>query len=339
MGNSVLRALGFTLVLALAHASAVGAQAFEAVGARARGMGGAFVAVADDASATWWNPAGLATAGFFHAMLERGRSREPDQPASAAPRMGDRASSVAVAYPALGVSYFRTRVSSIGALAPDRQDRGTQSLVLHSFSMNAFGATFGQSFGSHLVVASTVRLARVGQAVAVGVPTDALEDRLDALEDQSVDRKTITDLDLGAMLRVGSLRFGATVKHVGEPSVSDEPGGFQKLERQGRAGVALVRGRAGVLDAWTVAVDTDLTKTTAIGGEERRLAAGGEAWMLGRRVGLRAGVNLSTIGERRTFGSTGVTLAMTRGLFLDGALIPGADQDRSGWSVSLRTAF
>src|SRR6185503_20379672 len=34
-------------------------QSFNLVGTRARGMGGAFVAVADDASATWWNPAGL----------------------------------------------------------------------------------------------------------------------------------------------------------------------------------------------------------------------------------------------------------------------------------------
>ena len=34
-------------------------QSFDLVGTRALGMGGAFVAVADDASATWWNPAGL----------------------------------------------------------------------------------------------------------------------------------------------------------------------------------------------------------------------------------------------------------------------------------------
>src|SRR5689334_2120727 len=40
------------------------AQLFEAVGTRAQGLGGAFVAVADDATASWWNPAGLATGAY-----------------------------------------------------------------------------------------------------------------------------------------------------------------------------------------------------------------------------------------------------------------------------------
>ena len=42
-----------------------GAQIYESVGIRAQGMGGAFVAVADDATATWWNPAGLASGAYF----------------------------------------------------------------------------------------------------------------------------------------------------------------------------------------------------------------------------------------------------------------------------------
>src|SRR5687768_8543679 len=43
-----------------ASASTVSAQhVFESVGERALGMGGAFVAVADDATAVHWNPAGL----------------------------------------------------------------------------------------------------------------------------------------------------------------------------------------------------------------------------------------------------------------------------------------
>ena len=42
------------------------------VGARARGMGGAFVAVADDASATWWNPAGLPATLIFDGVADVG---------------------------------------------------------------------------------------------------------------------------------------------------------------------------------------------------------------------------------------------------------------------------
>src|SRR5688572_15574551 len=49
----------------------VAAQVFEAVGSRAQGMGGAFVAVANDSSATWWNPAGLADGPFLDTATAR----------------------------------------------------------------------------------------------------------------------------------------------------------------------------------------------------------------------------------------------------------------------------
>ena len=47
------------------------AQIVESVGNRALGMGGAFVAVASDSSATWWNPAGLATGPFSDVSIGR----------------------------------------------------------------------------------------------------------------------------------------------------------------------------------------------------------------------------------------------------------------------------
>lgn len=50
----------------------VSAQGFEAVGTRALGMGGAFVA--DDASAVYWNPAGLATGAFLSLVADTNRS-------------------------------------------------------------------------------------------------------------------------------------------------------------------------------------------------------------------------------------------------------------------------
>ena len=49
----------------LAYAPEAEAQSVETIGIRAQGMGGAFTAVADDATATWWNPAGLAGGSYF----------------------------------------------------------------------------------------------------------------------------------------------------------------------------------------------------------------------------------------------------------------------------------
>src|SRR4029079_10998995 len=73
------------------------AQMYETVGVRAQGLGGAFVAVADDATATWWNPAGLATGPFFDALIEYGRIRTSPQTS---------VRGAATAFPALGVSYY-----------------------------------------------------------------------------------------------------------------------------------------------------------------------------------------------------------------------------------------
>ena len=50
---------GLVLLFICAGTSPAPAQVVEAVGGRALGMAGAFVALADDSTATWWNPAGL----------------------------------------------------------------------------------------------------------------------------------------------------------------------------------------------------------------------------------------------------------------------------------------
>ncbi|MGH9162460.1 MAG: hypothetical protein ACRD2X_21040, partial [Vicinamibacteraceae bacterium] len=65
----VLRVL-FIVTCWTVSAAAAAAQPIELVGARALGMGGAFVAVADDATATYWNPAGLAFGGLFSTVVE-----------------------------------------------------------------------------------------------------------------------------------------------------------------------------------------------------------------------------------------------------------------------------
>src|SRR6266536_3676334 len=105
------------------------AQVPESIGIRAQGMAGAFTAIADDATATWWNPAGLATGAYFNLILETSSQREPvDDKAVPGWRAGSRG--FAVAYPALGLSYYRLRISDIESAgstvsdAASRQDQG-----------------------------------------------------------------------------------------------------------------------------------------------------------------------------------------------------------------------
>ena len=57
------------------------AQTTDVIGVRAQGMAGAFTAVADDATAGWWNPAGLAGGALFNGLIEYGRP-ERSQPES-----------------------------------------------------------------------------------------------------------------------------------------------------------------------------------------------------------------------------------------------------------------
>src|SRR6185295_127399 len=109
--------ISFVFVASFALASAplvAHAQANDTVGTRAQGMAGAFTAVADDATATWWNPAGLASGAYFNAIVEGGTHHEPgsDRNATGAPVPAWSADNraVSLAFPALGLSYYRLQV-------------------------------------------------------------------------------------------------------------------------------------------------------------------------------------------------------------------------------------
>src|SRR6185295_16841077 len=110
-----------------------------------QGMVGAFVAVADDATATWWNPAGVAGGPYFSSVIEIGRHPEP---VSAGTR------SFAIAYPALGFSYYRLDLKGLPVFSPQA---ATSAGRQDEEGINIFGLTAGQSLSNHLVVASTVK--------------------------------------------------------------------------------------------------------------------------------------------------------------------------------------
>jgi hypothetical protein len=115
-------------------------------------------------------PAGLAGGSYLNGLVEFGGVLEPhgDRDPTGVPveawRTGGRG--VAVAFPALGLSYYRLHFSEIrpsettAAAAPDRQDGGRGEVRLTDVSVSQFGATVGQSLGTHLAIGSTLKFVR-----------------------------------------------------------------------------------------------------------------------------------------------------------------------------------
>jgi hypothetical protein len=311
------------------------AQMFEMVGTRAQGMAGAFVAVADDATATWWNPAGIAVT-YFSLVVDRGEMTLPAEVPPSGPGLRHKTRTYAIALPALGLSYYRLRVSEIAPGTPTagggavRQDRGAAGTGLRSLVTNQFGATIGQSLGNHLVIASTLRLVRAGH-----VSLATASGTLDVADELDVPLETHGDLDIGALATIGAARIGFTVKHVREPEFGEGEASLT-LKRQARAGFAWVAGRPGSVATLTAAVDADLTRTPTILGEVRHVAAGAELLFARHHVAFRGGVSANTIGEADSSTSAGISIGILRGVFLDGATTFGSDLTRKGWSVGFR---
>jgi F plasmid transfer operon, TraF, protein len=333
-----------SLVCLLAAAPAT-AQIYESVGIRAQGMGGAFVAVADDATATWWNPAGLASGAYVSSVIEYGTSQDPADETGpggvALPSWRSGARGFTITVPSLGLSYYRLQVSQIQPFvttAPtpaDRQDQGRAPVVSSSIVLQEFGVTVGQSIGRHFVIGTTARYARLGGAAVTGDATDASLDRAEDLERGEVDNEF--DLDVGAMAAFNALRLALVVKHATEPSFASG-GVLTELPRQARAGFS-VTGGGGSVSQLTVAFDADFLRTPMATGDVRHIGAGAEAWLASRRVGVRGGVTANTVGDARPSGSLGASAALRKGMYVDAQVTGGSDRSTKGWGVALRVTY
>ena len=245
------------------------AQTFGGIGARAEGMGGAFVAVADDATAVYWNPAGLGTGATFDFQISRG-----------APASGS-SFFVGAAMPVVGLSVYRTHTAQA---SPDRQNGGSAKVEIHSVSTTNAGVTFVQTVVPGLVIGTTARLVTGG--------IDPFEGR------------TTVDLDAGALVSAGSVRLGITARNLREPEFEHESGPVA-LKRQVRAGVAFAPRSlpAGVHGPFSVAFDADLTTSSGPLEDVRMAAVGGEYWVAvgssGREVGCAGTPWTAIIGQCR----------------------------------------
>ncbi len=328
------------------------AQSFEIVGVRALGMGGAFVAVADDTSAIYWNPAGLSNAALVDIALQRtGTSIPLRQDSTSVGEGGWRGSAtfVGFAMPSLGVSYLRTRVEqafgpTAGPTDSRQQDRPGVAEV-SSRAVDEVGLTLLQSLLANVVVGGTVKLARGSSATQIPASGASMSAAFEAIENAPRTAATRFNLDVGVLAFSGPLRVGFVGRNLPEPDFGGG-GGDQPatLERQFRAGIAITPGfvinrTVAAQPSLTIALDADLTRTTMPTGDERHVAAGVERWFMGRRLAVRGGVRANTIGSSRVLATAGASVGVRAGLLAEGQFARGGASAGQQWSIGGRVTF
>jgi hypothetical protein len=322
--------------LVLLVAAPLAAQTFETVGTRSAGMGGAFVAVADDASAVYWNPAGLALGGsYFSLVLDGKRAEAAPEDSSRAGRHS--ATLIALSTLPVGLSYYRlsaSRVSSANTLSSS--EPGGLAQDVEQLTTHHAGVTLVQSVIPTLAVATTLKAVRGVAASDVfigGRPADLLE----AADNLPSRGSTRFDADLGVLASFGSVRAGLTVRNVTEPDFPTPSGQDIELKRQTRAGIAYL-GVPGV----TFAADVDLERGWGSRGEVRNFAAGAEA-RLAARATVRSGVHLNTLPDqpdgRAAVVAFGGTVTTFRSLLVDGQVTIGAKTGDRGWGIAARLVY
>jgi hypothetical protein len=325
-----LRALPFALALLPFLATSAAAQTFEAMGTRAQGMAGAFVGMADDASAVYWNPGGLARGAYFSLLLDGSMAEvAPDGDRTAASRSGYL---LALGTPALGLSYYRQRLSTVRPVAGEGVD-GT--FLLDSLVTHHAGVTLVQTIVVEgLAVGATPKLVNAIAGSAIGTGRSAEE----LLEDMDVIGQSTSkfDVDAGVMFRGSAGSLGVTFRNLTEPSFENGSGGEVRLDRQIRAGASVI-----LFPTWKLAADLDLTENMGpLGGPVRQLAVGAEGPVT-RRLTARAGFHLNTVGDRgRTPGyAIGGSYAVAGAVLIDGHATTGSDETFRGWGIAGRIVF
>ena len=336
-----LRVACGSLLFFVGLADPLAGQTVESVGTRALGMGGAFVAVANDSSATWWNPGALADGPFLDMTIGRVSADLSD----ARPAWRSGVSQFSIATPPGGFSYYRLRITEIPAAdptapgEPNRQEEQAGT-PLRSLSASQIGVTLVQSLLPGVHAGATVKYVRGTLRTAADdplVPVDELLDRGDGLEGGDTEHKF--DLDIGVLAVAGPVRVGALIRNVRavEFGEADAPGGHFVLPRQVRLGAAFDADTVGV--PLTVAFDADVRRYQTGRGERRVIAVGAEHWLLRRRLAVRAGGRFNTIGAEDRAATGGVTVGVRAGFFLEGHIVRGGDAGERGWGVATRVSF
>jgi hypothetical protein len=308
--------------LALGASPVAAQQVYESVGSRALGMGGAFVAVADDGSAAFWNPAGVALAGKGNLTIEWAGFQTGNQNTPPAPGPTSRSATFAT----FGSSNFNLSYASLRSADLAPVGNGT---VAETLQTAQYGATVLQQVAHGVFVGSTLKLVRgfAASTTNLGATGSNALSQADQLQGATVTR---FDFDVGLMVDLKKVRLGLSGKNLDEPSFP-EPGGTPfTLRRQLRGGIAVLP-----THGLTLAMDVDLDTVDLRDGLRRMIALGVED-RLGTRFAIRGGVRWSISGDRQLAGSVGLSVALRPGSWIDGHFTQGdLDGDR-GFGIAFR---
>lgn len=317
-------------VAAGAGAQSAAAQAFDPVTTRAAGMAGAFVAVTDDASAVYWNPAALASGSFFSLVLDRTSAKATiDVPSLGGSRS---ATLIALGTPPFGASYYRLRYTWVSppAVGSDSFRLG-QSLITHNT-----GVTLLHSIANGLSVGTTLKLVR-GIATSGALPPGDLDSLLDDTGDLIGKATNKFDADVGLAYVHSGFRAGLTFHNLANPKFEATDGTRLELESQARAGVSL-SSPLGFL----IAADLDLNDVRGALGRVQQFALGSEARFLPRAY-ARAGFRMNTLGGEpgghAPVFTVGGSFAVLTSLWIDGQATVGSQAGGPGWGVAARVTF
>ena len=322
-------------LLVTAHAAS--AQIVESVGGRALGMGGAFVAVANDSSATWWNPGALADGPFIDMALAGATTGVEE----GLPAWRDRTSGFALATPPFGFSVYRLKITDIqpfdptGSPAADRQDRRA-GVPVRSLAATQIGVTLVQTLLSGIHAGATLKYLRGtlrgGREDGLLPPSELLdigEDYEGGEPDQDF------DVDVGVLTVTGPVRLGVVGRNLTEPRFGESA---FTLPRQIRLGAAFDASQVGGTPL-TIAADVDIVEYDAMSGERRVVAVGAEQWLWSRRLGVRGGARFNRAGREERSATAGVSVSPRSGLYVDAHIVRGGSDEDRGWGVSTRVSF
>jgi hypothetical protein len=324
--RETVRTLLVAAVLLGLSRTAAAQQPFESVGIRALGMGGAFVAVADDASAVYWNPAGLATGGPVGATIEWTKLRSGNlgglpQPGDA----GQSSSLVSLGSWPVGLFYGKIRSTELIPAGPGVTN-------LETFETRQFGATILQSLAHGVVLGSSLKYVRGGLTSGQSTAATTGEIINDGLN-LSGSTNGAFDLDVGLMVDLERVRLGLTARNLRQPVFVDDAGNATTLKRQSRAGISVK-----ATDGLTLAMDVDLDTVDLRGGLRRMIAFGGES-RLSPRLAIRGGVrwNLEVDGGvRRPVAAAGASVQIRPKFYVDGFYTQGRAGEDRGFGFGLR---